>query len=243
MKGGWLLCYSSYEKLRGKAPVYKKPAKKIYKKRVGDKKANIKSKTKKTMKMKLNLSAEQTQMFTDNQDLIHKAIHVYMPYGDTTENGFDYDDLFQIGSLALCKAIKTYKTTRTAFSTYAMSIIRNELYNAIRERASEHRGQKYSLNDEESSCPTIAVSDGMDEIFESAVYQDYVKIIEEIAGQYGSVVQKGVQAIILMSQNYTTSEIAEKFNVESNAVTSWISRARKYLKKDARLLAFVAEMK
>lgn len=40
---------------------------------------------------------------------------------------FSYDDLFQIGTIGLCKAAQTDRPGRGAFSTYAYRLIYNEI--------------------------------------------------------------------------------------------------------------------
>ena len=40
---------------------------------------------------------------------------------------FSYDDLFQIGTIGLCKAVQTDRPGKGAFSTYAYRIIYNEI--------------------------------------------------------------------------------------------------------------------
>ena len=63
---------------------------------------------------------------------------------------FDYDDLFQIGCLGLCKAAQTDKPGHTvAFSTYAYRLIRNEIYTEL-ERATRRGGRLPQIL---PSCP------------------------------------------------------------------------------------------
>lgn len=40
---------------------------------------------------------------------------------------FSYDDLFQIGTIGLCKAVQTDRPGKGAFSTYAYRLIYNEI--------------------------------------------------------------------------------------------------------------------
>lgn len=41
---------------------------------------------------------------------------------------------------------------------------------------------------------------------------------------------KGIDAMILMSQGYTSSEIGERMGASAKLVCAWISKARKFLK-------------
>lgn len=41
---------------------------------------------------------------------------------------------------------------------------------------------------------------------------------------------KGIQAIQLMSEGYTSREIGEQMNASAKLVCAWVSKARKFLK-------------
>lgn len=77
------------------------------------------------------LTKEQRMKVEENMGLVGKVIQDCV---HTLGAGsmFDYDDLFQIGCLGLCKAAQTDKPGHTvAFSTYAYRLIRNEIYTEL----------------------------------------------------------------------------------------------------------------
>ena len=73
------------------------------------------------------LTKEQRMKVEENMGLVGKVIQDCV-HTLGTGSMFDYDDLFQIGCLGLCKAAQTDKPGHTvAFSTYAYRLIRNEI--------------------------------------------------------------------------------------------------------------------
>ena len=90
------------------------------------------------------LTKEQWMKVEENMGLVGKVIQDCV---HTLGAGsmFDYDDLFQIGCLGLCKAAQTDKPGHTvAFSTYAYRLIRNEIYTEL-ERATR-RGREVATD-------------------------------------------------------------------------------------------------
>ncbi len=65
-------------------------------------------------------------IYNDNAALIGRAIEIFISQKELKSLG--YDDLFQEGSIALIKAIRTFDGRKdTEFSTYATTCIRNAL--------------------------------------------------------------------------------------------------------------------
>ena len=99
------------------------------------------------------LTKEQRMKVEENMGLVGKVIQDCV---HTLGAGsmFDYDDLFQIGCLGLCKAAQTDKPGHTvAFSTYAYRLIRNEIYTEL-ERATR-RGREVATDPAELPCTVL----------------------------------------------------------------------------------------
>ena len=76
------------------------------------------------------LTREQDELVTKNINLVHylaKRISI----GD--ESFYDYDDIFQIGTIGLMKAARTYNGM-VNFCTYAGRCINNEIYMFFRKK-------------------------------------------------------------------------------------------------------------
>ena len=77
------------------------------------------------------LTNEQQIKVEENMGLVGKVIQDCV---HTLGTGciYDYDDLFQIGCIGLCKAAQTDQPGyNVAFSTYAYRLIRNEIYTQL----------------------------------------------------------------------------------------------------------------
>ncbi len=143
---------------------------------------------------------------------------------------FGYDDLFQIGCVGLCKAVKTYKPKNTHFSTYAYILIRNEIYTAI-EYATLRK--KHEPVTDPDTLPGATPSN----IQFAELQFDLDNALEAALAKSAGVTAKGIRVLRLMAQGYTCTEIGEQLHVPATHVTAWVARARKYLRSDPNISA------
>lgn len=185
------------------------------------------------------LTPEQEQMFTDNYKLVYKAINMYIT--NPGQYGLnDYEDLTQIASLALCHAITTYRPEKGSFSNYALNVIRNKLYNSIRDN------NDVADLSESTSEPMVEMNaslayNNIDTFYEAHAKQEQDELLERIGIKYGGIAQKGVEALKLMMDGYSCKDIAEIYGTDDRTITAWISRARSKLKKEPEILKLVKE--
>lgn len=77
-----------------------------------------------------------------NTPLIYKAAHCYMGRGGT-----DFEDLVQIGSIGMLKAVRTFDFERgCAFSTYAVPLIIGEIRRYLRDDGQMKISRTYKHN-------------------------------------------------------------------------------------------------
>lgn len=173
----------------------------------------------------------QNKMFEENQNLIYTTINTYVKcpgmYGLN-----DYDDLFQIGAIGMCKAIENYDESKGAFSTYAIPIIRNHLYNALRDATSI---DTISTDDEWVELNIDIAQESTKSVTDNMILKQGFDIITECGSKYGGIAQKGAEAIKMMMLGYDCGDIAMMYGVEPKTITSWISRARKKLQCEPSL--------
>ena len=117
---------------------------------------------------------------------------------------FSYDDLFQIGTIGLCKAVQTDRPGKGAFSTYAYRIIYNEIMTQL-DYATLRRQRERATDPAELPCMTL--DDGLEQ----------------------TEACQGIQAIRLLAQGYSNRDIGELYGVPSNYITAWVSKARKFI--------------
>jgi len=181
----------------------------------------------------MDMTYEMEKMFEENVNLIHATIRTYIKcpgmYGLN-----DYDDLVQIGRIGLYKAIEKYDQSKGKFSTYAVPIIRNHLYNALRDAGDIDN--TIALNDEWIEMNKDLAYDSAVEISNDMTMKEGMGIISSCATRYGGIAEKGARAIQLKLLGYDCNDIAEMYGVEAKTVTAWMSRARKKLQKEPELL-------
>lgn len=173
----------------------------------------------------LSLTEEQRIKVEENMGLVGKVIQDCV---HTLDKGciYDYDDLFQIGCIGLCKAAQTDRPDhKGAFSTYAYCLIRNEIYTQL--EYATRRGREQATDPAE--LPTITLADG-DMLEQKEACSHLLSVLDQAERTASGVVAKGIQAIRLLADGYTNREIGERFGVPANYVTAWVAKARKYLK-------------
>lgn len=175
------------------------------------------------------LTNEQQKKVSDNIRLVQKVINDKIS-GSYQLGIYNYDDIFQIGCIGLCKAAATDKGG--TFSTYAYRLIWNEICDALiystRHQATELHYDILPL-----------VSGDSQEAIEDAAFQMDVEAALKSARQVASpCIAKGIDALVMMSQGYSSKEIGEQMGgVSAKLVCAWISKARKFLRERSELQA------
>ncbi len=173
----------------------------------------------------LPLTKEQREKVEANMGLVGKVIKDCV---HTLDKGciYDYNDLFQIGCIGLCKAAQTDQSGKGAFSTYAYLLIRNEIYTQL--EYATRRGREQATDPAELPC---CVENRVLEQTEScAALMGLLDRAEEAAT---GVTLKGIQAIRLLADGYSNREIGERFGVPANHVTAWVAKARRMIAQQA----------
>lgn len=81
----------------------------------------------------MNNKLDKQQMFIDNHKLIYVTMKKYFPH--IYANFQEREDYYQIGAIALLKAIERYNSDIASFSTYAISLIWGEMKRYTREQS------------------------------------------------------------------------------------------------------------
>lgn len=136
---------------------------------------------------------------------------------------FSYDDLFQIGTIGLCKAVQTDRPGRGAFSTYAYRLIYNEIMTQL-DYATLRRREQATDPDE---LPCVSLDDDLEQ---TDACRDLLLMLERAEQTASGVTAKGIQAIRLLAQGYSNREIGSLYGVSANNVTAWVAKARNHLR-------------
>lgn len=174
----------------------------------------------------MKLTEKQRQLVTNNMGLVGKVIQdkVHSP----NQLGiYTYDDIFQIGCIGLCKAAATDKGG--CFSTYAYWLIWHEICNAL-IYASRRSIEELPTDPEVMEFPARYEED----IFEGSI--ELQNLLDTAENQAEGVTVKGIRALRMMADGYTSREIGDHMEASANNVTAWISKARKYLKSNSEFM-------
>ena len=169
----------------------------------------------------MTLTARQQKKAEENMGLVHKVISDKV-HGSKQWGFYTYDDLFQIGCIGLCKAVATDKGG--TFSTYAYRLIWNEICDAL------IRSTKRAADEVVADVTPYINADPEAGEFQSELRMDLERVLCAARKAAPPSTVKGIDAMILMSQGYTSSEIGEQMGASAKLVCAWISKARKFLR-------------
>ncbi len=142
--------------------------------------------------------------------------------------GMEFDELYQCGCLALCKAAYTYNGS-TQFSTYASRVVYNAMIDQCRTAKAQY---DRTLSSDASRADEDAYSEvapAADDVFLAG---ELAELLREAKRRHSGAVLKGIEAIELQIKGYTGEEIARMYGVQNNNVRNWISMARAVLRKE-----------
>lgn len=182
------------------------------------------------------LSQQQVLLVNQNLDVVDKVLHSCIEIRNDIP-GMEYEDLVQVGSLALCKAAQRYDG-RCQFSTFAWVVVKNALLDHCR-RILSHSAPAESLDAELSEdndgnlLERIGHNENPCRRMEDAQTR---QLLAQARRRYKGVTRKGIDAISMQVQEYSSKEIAALYGVRSNMVAAWVSRARNILKKDREFM-------
>ena len=177
------------------------------------------------------LTEKQQRMVEENLNIVDIILHTKI-HANQNIPGMEYDDLYSVGCLALCKAAETF-TGQTKFATYASKVVYHAMIDECRKSQTKYnRCLSYdgTMDDEEND--TFELFLGQPEEIDSDLNcQELLAIVDQAKHTYKGAVLKGVEAIELQIKGYTGKEIAAMYGVTDNHVTSWISKAKAALRQ------------
>lgn len=111
---------------------------------------------------------DEKQLFIENEKLIYFVI--YKMHLDKYP-----EDLYDLGLIGLTKAIKSFNPEKYTFSTYATTVIHNEIYNYLRNKNINFQNNMVSLDIELKGRDNLLLKD---------VIKDNINIEEDIIKKY-----------------------------------------------------------
>ena len=170
------------------------------------------------------MSYEQKQLVTTHLSLVPRMVRA-LTRSFTNLSKDEFDELTQTGYLALCNAAMKCSPTQP-FPPYARAAIRNAIYDYWRDC-----GKRKS-----AFCSLDAILTAEQAVLSKESFS-YLKRLECTGSKH---LKKGITSLRLQQSGYTSAEVAKLYNVPSNHVRAWQSKARKQLREDQELYALLA---
>lgn len=178
----------------------------------------------------------QRELVVQNLDVVEKTIRTRIKVNGQALQTFE--DFYQIGCEALCRAAMDYKVEIGSFAPFGGRYVYNALIDHCRKQ-NIHLSRKhdYVL---ESDCDSYALNYfGQEEDYDDEIYlRDLSEAFNACKEQYTGIARRGIEAIELKSLGFTTREIADQYGTTVNNVNAWISRARSKLKSNPEFTRF-----
>ncbi len=168
--------------------------------------------------MNNRLYDKERQLIEENLDIVKIVILTNFRY-DNNVVGMNFDDLYQVGCLALCEAVRKYDSS-TKFTTFASMVIRSKLLTYCKKTN--------SINNKYCYIELLEVEDKVDHSM-STYEDDVLKALRKVKVSSNGVALKGIAALELKVKGFSGKEIADMYDTSTNNVNAWISRARKKL--------------
>lgn len=185
----------------------------------------------------MNLDKDKAKLVEENIRVVNAVIKKEICLNNQ-DIDLEFDELYQIGCLALCKAATLFDESKGAnFFTYAYRIVKNTLLDHCRKVQCK---QKY-MSDTGGSIPEGAAGTSDEEISEAQFWKSFSKITRYAKSKYTGVVLKGIEAIEFKTLGYNGNEIAKLYGVKVNHVNAWISKARAKLRNDPVIMSYIKD--
>lgn len=194
------------------------------------------------------MTEEKKRIIEENIDGLEFTVKTLLSGFNIT--GDEAEEYRQTGYLALCKKVDKYDGS-TKFTTFAGTVLRNTFIDKYRHDkvrngdcisideicCENDNGDGVSLaqflatkNDTESEVLTKITNE---------LIRKNIKDAKEKCSAQTTV--KGFEALELKLAGYSGEEIARLFNVPSNSIRSWMSRAKKILLTDYGVQDLITE--
>lgn len=169
----------------------------------------------------------EEKMVEENINFVHYIIHKHF----NNIKYIDYDELFQIGSIALLKAVRNFKPNKGyKFNTFAAYHIKHSIYNLIRDRNnSKNKFDNNAKSIEENIVsldknPKFKVYEDYDDIYYKTILFNIIKNVTTLSN---------LEKYIIIQNYYGNSNkaISKKLNKTNKNIANKLYDARKKIKK------------
>lgn len=170
----------------------------------------------------------QRQLVEEHMNLVDRVIKKHF----TVSGGayMSYEDLYQTGCEALCRAAMYYRPDYGTFYALAQKCIYHAMIDYCRKvNTSKRKITAKDIREIEryyEAHPSFTAT---------TIRANTLMFLGEYAKRYTGIAQKGVEAMMMKQCGYSSREAAEHFGTTVNNVNAWISRAREKLRKEQEM--------
>ena len=187
------------------------------------------------------MTPRQRQLAEEHMDLVPRMVAALT-------KGFSLSsdqrrELCQTGYLALCRAAVSCRDGYD-FPPYANAAIRNAIYDSWRH---EIRGKTLFCPLQEDlldAMPALQIAQEQEAMPDAAplALKDTAAgaYLETLKASQCSTIQKGIEALCFQLEGYSAKELSAHYQVPSNHIRAWQSKARRFLQQDAALCALLS---
>ena len=184
------------------------------------------------MNVKFTLNDLQRQRVEDHLALVEQVLRRSIKTNETVD-GMGYDDLYQEGCIALCRASVSYREEMGAFPAYAKVVIRNHLLDRCREIQSARKNLPLvSLDTFTEMGAPEPVSPFHTEDLISDVSS--AVLLSHFKNRYHGTARLGIEAMELR----VCADIAKLYQKKPNYIGACISRAAEKLRRERLVREF-----
>ena len=173
----------------------------------------------------MNLNSEQQALVSGHLSVVEDALRYHIRANENVQ-GLGYDDLYQEGCVALCRAALSFDGS-TQFKTYAQAVVKNHLIDHCRQALRRY-----------TDTVSLEASDGLPAKDDSP-QTDALVALARAKLRYTGIARQGIEAMELKIKGYSGPEIAALYHAKPNEVGAWISRARQKLLLDKEFMAAI----
>lgn len=181
-------------------------------------------------------TTQQQAIIEAHLELVSQVISLYIRPNEGI-CGLGYEDLYQEGCVALCRAAAKFEEGRCQFATFARPVIRNHLYDYCRSIRAERQKLSELSMDTLTEPPDPTYEDGLDSLISDL---DAAALLAHFKKEYRGAAQFGVEALAWKAQGYGGTDVARHFRVKANYVGACISRSTGKLRQERMVKDYYA---
>ncbi len=159
----------------------------------------------------------------------------------------NYDDVYQVGMIALWKAAKLYdESQQIKFSTFASTCIKRAMYTEIHGAMRNQDRAKLSLDNENDLFHSKILeifSLGDKDAFSAVHAKELLELVRKVEkSRTIQTEKKGIRAVLLSCQGLSNEEIAKEIGVKANSVRALQTVGRRTLLANPIIRAYISNL-